>query len=75
MISKIELHYSHDTSGKKTKNTIERGTIFVRPDPTIANMFTTAVNSDTKFVKVRQEACQGGQSSRCDFVAARSDER
>jgi len=31
IVSRIELHYSHDTSGKKAKNTFEHGTIFVRP--------------------------------------------
>jgi len=41
-ISRIELHYSHSSNGKRTKNTFEYGTIFVRPDPAISNLFATA---------------------------------
>ncbi len=44
LVVKIELHYSHKHDGKRAKNTIEGGTIFVRPDKRLSLLYT---DSDT----------------------------
>jgi len=45
VVSRIELRYSHDTSGKKTKNTFEHGTIFVRPPAGASLLIGTSESS------------------------------
>ncbi len=44
VVSKIELHYSHEHNGKRERNTFQRGTIFLRPDPARSQLFTTATS-------------------------------
>lgn len=38
IVSKIDLEFSHDTSGKLTRNTITGGTIWVRPDQGLGSL-------------------------------------
>jgi len=43
LVSKIELHFSHFREGKKQRNPLQYGTIFVRPtDPILSLMFATS---------------------------------
>ncbi|NLX95979.1 MAG: recombinase family protein [Rhodopirellula sp.] len=41
IISRIELHFSHEDVGGKTKNTFTHGTIFVRPDAVSSILLST----------------------------------
>ena len=40
LVTRIELHYSHGTAGKRTRNTFEHGTIFVRPPMASSLMYS-----------------------------------
>lgn len=44
IVSSIELHYSHRQDGKRTRNTITGGTIWLRPDPALSLLFGTSGN-------------------------------
>ena len=46
LVSKIELHYRHVPNGKKERNFLQGGTIFVRPtDPALSLMFGSSGTS------------------------------
>jgi DNA invertase Pin-like site-specific DNA recombinase len=44
VVSKINLEFSHDTSGKQTRNTITGGTIWVRPEPGLGSLMFPNAN-------------------------------
>ncbi len=57
IVVRIELEFSHDTSGKQTRNTIKRGKVLIRPEAGLGSlMFPNASDSASR---TRQAAASG----------------
>ena len=42
LVSKIELRYSHEEGERRTRNRFTGGTVFLRPDPAISELYSYA---------------------------------